>query len=101
MYNKNSHIYEVVSVMNITKLHPNILKQHISINAKTSDVLFFNSFITHRSSNNLSSVPQLQCYSNLVLINYLINSKEKILDTWFNRTYLKKYRHFFTENQYK
>ena len=81
MYNENLYIYEAVSAIDITKLHSNILKQCISVSAKAGDVLFFNSYITHRSFDNLSFVPQLQCYSNLVLINYLINFKEEILDT--------------------
>ena len=87
--------------MDITQLYPGILKQCISVNAKAGDVLFFNSLVTHGPSDNLSPTPQLQCYPNLVPVDYLANSKEEVLDTWLNGTHPKRYGHFFTGNFYK
>lgn len=87
--------------MDITKLHPNILEQKISFPAKAGDVLFFNSLITHGTSNNSSSSPQLRCYPNLAPLNLLPNPPEEVLDTYLNGTHPKKYAHFFTGNNYK
>lgn len=87
--------------MDITKLYPSILEQGTTFTAKAGDVLFFNSLVTHGSSDNLSAAAQLRCYPSLAPLNSLPNPPEEVLDTWLNGTHPKRYAHFFTGNQYK